>query len=172
MRDQHPQGDVAGWGGSDVVVVIDGAVDDETCRALVSFHTGRSGVVYWPTFRSVGAVVRMVDAVLDVARDDLRVVDPLHPETVLLAALDVGESHVRHADNCTLSDGRWVPNHTPQRDVSAVYYLNNDFDGGEIVFDGHDLKVRPRSGLLLVFGSGAEDVHEVLPIRSGVRRTM
>jgi len=37
--------------------------------------------------------------------------------------------------------GDWVPNHTPQRDASAIYYLNETFDGGEIVFDRERLAV-------------------------------
>src|SRR5205807_3842016 len=68
--------------------------------------------------------------------------------------------------------GDWVANHTPHRDVSAIYYLNDEFDGGEIVFDTQQLMVKPRRGLLLAFPSDAAHVHEVLPVRSGVRYTM
>jgi len=65
-----------------------------------------------------------------------------------------------------------VPNHTPQREASAIYYLNETFDGGEIVFDRERLAVKPRRGLLLAFPSDGDHVHEVLPVRSGVRYTM
>jgi predicted 2-oxoglutarate/Fe(II)-dependent dioxygenase YbiX len=65
-----------------------------------------------------------------------------------------------------------VPNHTPQRDASAIYYLNETFEGGEIVFDRERLAIEPRQGLLLAFPSDASHVHEVLPVRHGVRYTM
>ena len=68
--------------------------------------------------------------------------------------------------------GDWVANHTPQRDVSAIYYLNDTFEGGEIVFEQVPLMVKPRRGLLLVFPSNGAHLHEVLPVRSGVRYTM
>jgi predicted 2-oxoglutarate/Fe(II)-dependent dioxygenase YbiX len=56
--------------------------------------------------------------------------------------------------------------------VSAIYYLNDEFDGGEIFFERAQLMVKPRRGLLLAFPSDADHVHEVLPVSSGVRYTM
>jgi hypothetical protein len=98
---------------------------------------------------------------------------PLYPETVILAAMGAGGHHSRHADNCRQNEqGDWVANHTPHRDVSAIYYLNEEFDGGEIVFERQQLTVKPRRGLLLAFPSDAEHVHEVFPVRGGVRYTM
>jgi predicted 2-oxoglutarate/Fe(II)-dependent dioxygenase YbiX len=99
--------------------------------------------------------------------------DLLYPETVIVAAMGSGGHHSRHADNCRQSKkGDWVPNHTPQRDASAIYYLNETFEGGEIVFDREKLVVKPCRGLLLAFPSDGMHVHEVLPVRSGVRYTM
>jgi predicted 2-oxoglutarate/Fe(II)-dependent dioxygenase YbiX len=60
----------------------------------------------------------------------------------------------------------------PSRDVSAICYLNDEFDGGEIVFERAQMTVKPRRGLLLAFPSDADHVHEVLPVRRGVRYTM
>jgi predicted 2-oxoglutarate/Fe(II)-dependent dioxygenase YbiX len=65
-----------------------------------------------------------------------------------------------------------MPNHTPQRDASAIYYLNDAFEGGEIAFDRESVVVQPRRGLLLAFPSDGDHVHEVFPVRSGVRYTM
>jgi predicted 2-oxoglutarate/Fe(II)-dependent dioxygenase YbiX len=50
--------------------------------------------------------------------------------------------------------------------------FNDEFDGGELFFEQAQMMVKPRRGLLLVFPSDAEHVHEVLPVRSGVRYTM
>jgi predicted 2-oxoglutarate/Fe(II)-dependent dioxygenase YbiX len=106
-------------------------------------------------------------------RSQLHQPDPLFLETVILAALGAGGHHSRHADNCRESEqGVWVANHTPYRDVTAIYYLNDEFDGGEIVIGAQQLVVKPRRGLLLAFPSDAAHVHEVLPVRSGVRYTM
>jgi len=36
-------------------------------------------------------------------------------ESFFIACLFSGDSHIAHADNERREDGRWVPNHTPQR---------------------------------------------------------
>jgi predicted 2-oxoglutarate/Fe(II)-dependent dioxygenase YbiX len=56
--------------------------------------------------------------------------------------------------------------------VTAIYYLNDEFEGGEIVFDRQQLTVKPRRGLLLAFRSDAAHAHEVLPVRRGIRYTL
>lgn len=116
------------------------------------------------------------DVVWDCYQKLIRGLNPsrkVYPETVLVTAIGVGENHPRHADNRRQDRrGRWVPNHTPQRCVSAVYYLNDEFEGGEIVFEQHSISVRPRQGLLLVFPSDQWHVHEVVPVRKGLRYTM
>jgi hypothetical protein len=134
-------------------------------------------VVYWPQFRDAadGAeiVPRLVEECLRNISDQLQLDGPLYPETVILAAIGAGGRHRRHADNCRQNEhGEWVDNHTPHRDVSAIYYLNDEFDGGEIFFERAPLMVKPHRGLLLAFPSDADHVHEVLPVRSGVRYTM
>jgi hypothetical protein len=66
----------------------------------------------------------------------LELESPLYPETVVLAAIGPGGHHSRHADNCRQNEqGECVANHTPQRHISAIYYLNEEFDGGEILFE-------------------------------------
>jgi len=56
--------------------------------------------------------------------------------------------------------------------VTAIYYLSDDFEGGEIVFHRQRLLIDPRRRLLLAFPSNAEHEHEARAVRSGVRYTM
>ena len=118
-------------------------------------------------------VPRLIEECLRNIEGQLRPAGQLYAETVILAAMGAGGHHSRHADNSRLNEqGNWVANHTPHRDVSAIYYFNDEFDGGEIFFERAQLTVKPRSGLLLTFPSDADHLHEVLPVRSGVRYTM
>ncbi len=95
---------------------------------------------------------------------------PLYPETIAIAMLPPGGFHPFHADNSHRDDaGRWVPNHTPGRVVSTLMYLNGDFDGGEIVFEQQDLRIKPDQGLLVAFPSSADYPHEVLEVTRGRR---
>jgi hypothetical protein len=134
-------------------------------------------LVYWPQFcdaeNAAEIVPRLVEEYLCIIGSHLRPAEQLYPETMILAAMGVGGHHSRHLDNCRQNEqGDWVANHTPHRDVSAICYLNDQFDGGEIFFERTQSTVRPCRGLLLAFPSDADHVHEVLPVRSGVRYSM
>ena len=175
-------------GQSQMIIQVADAVSAEDCRRLMTMYDrhvhltevrDQTGfpVVYWPQFRDVPyadeIVPRLVEECLRNIGGQLRPAEPLYPETVILAAIDAGGHHSLHADNCRQNEqGDWVANHTPHRDVSAISYLNDEFDGGEIFFAREQLTVKPRRGLLLVFPSDADHVHEVLPVSSGVRYTM
>ena len=171
-----------------MIIHVANAASDDDCRRLMTTYdrnvhltkvrdqTGHP-VVYWPQFRNdanaAEIVPRLVEECLCRISDQSPLGDPLYPETVTLTAMGPGGHHSRHAGNCRQSEhGDWVANHTPQRDVSAIYYLNDTFEGGEIVFEQVPLMVKPRRGLLLAFPSDAAHIHEVLPVRSGVRYTM
>jgi 2OG-Fe(II) oxygenase superfamily len=96
----------------------------------------------------------------------------LYPETVVLTKLGPGGFHPPHADNCLQDSlGNWLPNHTPNRHFSAIYYLNGNFGGGDIVFQRQALAINPLQGLLVAFPSDQHHLHEVRPVRCGARYT-
>jgi hypothetical protein len=47
-------------------------------------------------------------------------------------------------------------------DFAAIYYINDDYDGGEINFMDHNLKIKPKSNSFVTFPSNADYWHEVL----------
>lgn len=96
----------------------------------------------------------------------------LYPETVVLAMLANGGHHIEHADNAKRVAGKWVPNHTPNRTVSALYYLNQDFDGGEIVFPNHARSIKPTTGMFVAFPSDEHHTHLVKPVTRGQRYSL
>ena len=171
-----------------MIIQIADAVSSEDCDGLIKTYIGHIHlteiidqrefpVVYWHQVchsdNAAKIVPRLVENSLrDIGRQ-LRHAEQLYPETVILGALGVGGRHSRHADNCRQNEqGEWVANHTPHRAVSAIFYLNDQFEGGEIFFERTQLMVKPHRGLLLAFPSDADHVHEVLAVRSGIRYTM
>lgn len=54
-------------------------------------------------------------------------------------------------------------------EITALLYLNDDFVGGEIEFSEYDLKIRPKKGMLLIFPSGHQYMHQVKEVKSGTR---
>jgi predicted 2-oxoglutarate/Fe(II)-dependent dioxygenase YbiX len=171
-----------------LIVQVSETVSDRDCQQLITMYdrhahltnvrdyTGHP-VVYWTHVQQASdaneVIPRLVSECVRRISGALQLAYPLHPETVVIAAMGSEGHHGRHADNCRQNEeGDWVPNHTPQRDISAIYYLNETFEGGEIAFDREGLTIKPRRGLLLAFPSGAAHVHEVLPVKNGVRYTM
>jgi hypothetical protein len=47
-------------------------------------------------------------------------------------------------------------------DFAAIYYINDDYDGGEINFMDHNLKIKPKANSFVTFPSNADYWHEVL----------
>lgn len=57
-------------------------------------------------------------------------------------------------------------------DASAIIYLNDDFDGGELVFPQHSMRVKPRRGSLVFFPGDDAYIHYVDHISRGTRWTV
>jgi hypothetical protein len=93
-------------------------------------------------------------------------------ESVFLACLLPGDSHIPHADNQRKEHGRWLPNHTPQRDYTSLIYLNDNFTGGELVFPDRDVVIIPKRGLFVGFPSNHKFVHAVPKVISGKRYSL
>lgn len=53
--------------------------------------------------------------------------------------------------------------------ISAVLYLNDDYEGGEINFPEQGIKIKPLAGSLVIFPSTPPFFHESLPIVSGTK---
>ena len=53
--------------------------------------------------------------------------------------------------------------------VSALLYLNDDFEGGEHYFNYYDICYKPQAGDILMFPSNYMAAHEVKPILKGSR---
>jgi 2OG-Fe(II) oxygenase superfamily len=102
---------------------------------------------------------------------DLRTPE-LFVEALFVACLLSGDSHIAHADNERRKHGRWVPNHTPQRDYTGLVYLNDNFTGGELVFPDRDVVIIPKPGLLVGFPSNHKFVHAVPKVLSGKRYSL
>jgi predicted 2-oxoglutarate/Fe(II)-dependent dioxygenase YbiX len=55
------------------------------------------------------------------------------------------------------------------RAVSAIVYLNDEFEGGEVEFVNFDIKIKPEPGMLLLFPSNYAYKHIAHPVTSGTK---
>lgn len=80
-----------------------------------------------------------------------------------------------HTDNAYY-DGQGAFRYTsPHRMLTCVAYINDDYEGGEIIFNtvrddaGHVVKLKPKVGELVIFPSDIRFMHEVLNVTKGRR---
>ncbi|WP_171026517.1 prolyl hydroxylase family protein [Mesorhizobium comanense] len=159
----------------------------EQCRLLIEcferqrpVNAARTGSEYWdgryiwqnslpPAEVDALRVMQQVRllAQLAVCRE-FRPAQALYSDTAQLVFWPKGMELTPHADNLN-PDGQ--PNATPHRCYSSLLYLNDDYEGGETYFPGIGVRVKPETGLMLIFGSGADYVHGVSKVTSGSRYT-
>jgi predicted 2-oxoglutarate/Fe(II)-dependent dioxygenase YbiX len=96
-------------------------------------------------------------------------------ELVSLLHYDIGGHYISHNDSeaiWTHGDGTEVWRKIHDRDISVVYFLNDDFEGGQLIFPDLDLKIKPEAGTMICFPSTHLYYHGVSPVISGHRYTM
>lgn len=55
------------------------------------------------------------------------------------------------------------------RHISVIQYLNEDYEGGELVFPLHNIWIKPRKGLLVMFPSNYAYQHMAQPVTRGTK---
>ena len=86
-----------------------------------------------------------------------------------------GGHYIPHVDAETLykdDDGLELWEKTLDRDLSLVYFLKDDFEGGELFFPALELVVKPNAGTLVCFPSDHNFIHGVRPVIAGHRYTV
>jgi hypothetical protein len=53
--------------------------------------------------------------------------------------------------------------------IASIYYINDDYVGGEINFPDYNVKIHPKPNSVVFFPGNENYLHEVLTIRSGDR---
>lgn len=81
-------------------------------------------------------------------------------DTINIRRWNTGQSMGPHADG---QDGNYGLAFT------IVLYLNDNYEGGEIVFPNHNVQIKPKAGSLVMFPATSDFVHLVNPIVSGNR---
>jgi hypothetical protein len=83
-----------------------------------------------------------------------------------------GQFQKPHADK-ELHEGpdAGLPNDFPYYDLSSLFYLNDDYEGGELYFPLQDVKFKPKKGAAYFFPGDMNFIHGVTEIKSGIRYT-
>jgi Rps23 Pro-64 3,4-dihydroxylase Tpa1-like proline 4-hydroxylase len=84
-------------------------------------------------------------------------------QTIDVVRWDPGSKLSLHADDL----GYITDNH-----IATLIYLNDDYEGGELVFETHGITIKPKVGDLLIFPGNLNYPHEVKEVVSGTRYTV
>lgn len=104
------------------------------------------------------SVAHKIQAVMKLARCE--------PTQYLLYSGATQDHFGEHSDNSQLENGTWVTVFS-ERKYTAVILLNNDFEGGEFVLEGHRIPLGV--GDLIIFPSDEQFKHAVYPVTQGTR---
>jgi len=55
------------------------------------------------------------------------------------------------------------------RHISVILYLNDDYEGGDLIFPLHNIWIKPRSGMLVMFPSNWAYQHMAKPVTKGTK---
>lgn len=83
-----------------------------------------------------------------------------------------GQLQRPHADK-ELHDGpdAGKSNDFPWYDLASLFYLNDDYEGGELYFPKQDIQFKPKRGAAYFFPGDLHFIHGVTEIKSGIRYT-
>jgi len=83
----------------------------------------------------------------------------LYHESYNMLKYSTGQEYKAHADGTTDTG----------RSVSAIIYLNDNYEGGEIEFVNFGVKIKPKPGMLIIFPSTYPYAHIAHPVISGTK---
>lgn len=65
-----------------------------------------------------------------------------------------------------------TPNDFPWYDIAGLFYINDDYEGGELYFPNQGIQFKPKAGAAYFFPGDMNYIHGVTPVKSGIRYTV
>ena len=119
------------------------------------------------------------DKIIELMRNTVKhVVNPFYgveiceSEVPQILSYGIGGHYCPHVDGESLwqtPNGELIWKKSIERDLSMVFYLNDDFEGGDFIFPDLKIRVRPEPGMLVCFPSNHHYKHGVEPVTKGKR---
>ena len=114
-------------------------------------------------------VIKGMQARLKVEVDKFFKVDALPTSAALVRWLP-GQLQMPHADKeLHIGEDAGKPNDFPYYDIAGLFYLNDDYEGGELYFPKHGIQFKPKKGAAYFFPGDLHYIHGVTEITSGIR---
>ena len=93
-------------------------------------------------------------------------------EPVQFLGYPVGGHYLGHNDGESFNYETRKWERLMERDVSFLFYLNDQYGGGELEFPEHGLTIKPKKGMMIAFPSYKDFAHKVHPVTWGHRYSL
>ena len=93
-------------------------------------------------------------------------------EVPQILSYELGGHYKPHVDAESLwmtPTGEKIWKKSTDRDLSIVFFLNDEFEGGDFIFPDLKVRVRPEPGMMVCFPSNHNYLHGVEPVTKGRR---
>jgi predicted 2-oxoglutarate/Fe(II)-dependent dioxygenase YbiX len=88
-------------------------------------------------------------------------IEYINPAPISISRYEKGASMGPHVD--------WYGEESIQPLMSAVLYLNDDYEGGELDFPSFGVTIKPKAGSIVIFPSVPPYYHQSLIVKSGLK---
>ena len=117
----------------------------------------------------VSVIIKGMQARLKAEVDKFFKVDALPTSAAVVRWLP-GQFQHPHADKeLHIGEDRGKPNDFPYYDLAGLFYLNDDYEGGELYFPDQGIQFKPKAGSAYFFPGDMNYIHGVTEITSGIR---
>jgi hypothetical protein len=114
-------------------------------------------------------IIKGMQARLKVEVDKFFNVDALPTSAAVVRWLP-GQFQHPHADKeLHIGEDRGKPNDFPYYDIAGLFYINDDYEGGELYFPDQGIQFKPKPGSAYFFPGDMNYIHGVTEITSGIR---
>jgi len=118
----------------------------------------------------VPTITKLFDRLQPIIEDFFKV--KVRPTGQTIVKWNPGQFQLPHADK-ELHSGpdAGTPNDFPYYDISSLFYINDDYLGGELYFPNQQIQFKPKRGSAYFFPGDMNYVHGVTEVQSGLRYT-
>lgn len=169
------------------ITFLENAARKITIWDVTEDHYNDEGTViydssYWKDRVASGPTLDKNDErIVPVIEGLFKKLQPVIEDFYKVKAKPTGQSIVRwlpgqlqnpHADK-ELHEGENAgkPNDFPWYDLASLFYLNDDYEGGELYFPNQGIKFKPKKGAAYFFPGDMNFIHGVTEIKNGIRYT-
>jgi hypothetical protein len=131
-------------------------------RSFENVWSGR--VIYENSIDNIEYLKKIENSILK----DFKITEKIYPDYLGLVKWEYGDEQQPHADG----ENKNGKHPFYWRNFGCVYYLNDDYEGGEIYFPNQNIELKPKANTLVFFPGTLEYLHGVKKITNGIRYTL